>query len=88
MDEEKQKNTRLEAAAKSLLERAEQTMKRRNLAETTFGKRSVGDVKAVARLRSDRLVIRTAVKLERYIDLCDAEDAKRAAARAAHEARA
>jgi hypothetical protein len=44
------------------------------MAESYFGKRALGDDKSIGRLRENRLTIRKAVLLERYIDACDLED--------------
>jgi hypothetical protein len=68
--------TPTEEAAGKALQRSEAVMKRRNLADTTFGKRAVGNDKAMSQLRVNRLVTRTLIRLERYLDQCDHEDKK------------
>jgi len=66
--------TLTEHAVAVILARVDVVLQRRNMAESTFGKRSLGDDKAIGRLRENRLTVRKAVLLERYLDLCDFED--------------
>jgi hypothetical protein len=77
MDEKNQRKnqTLTEHAVKVLVARVDVVLKRRNMAESYFGKRALGDDKSIGRLRENRLTIRKAVLLERYIDVCDLEDA-------------
>lgn len=71
--------TLTQQAVAVMIGRVDNVLKRRNMAETTFGKRSVGDDKAIGRLRENRLTLRKAVLLEQYLDACDLEDGQSSA---------